>query len=212
MQDPDKEKCRLCQKVLKKTSMKKHVANVHGKAGQDKKLAKALRETAKKAALNGIPSSPKVDLRSNRVKYTVPAEIDDAEMNRLNLLMADFEFIDTEENSDAPEPVSYLDAPPKRNQEEQKVQKKLEKKTGFTHMRCPAGIIDLFDPKGCQIIEIKHWKLFKYCIGQLLAYQYFYPKFMLRAHYFGPIPDDATRLMIINICQNLRIHVTWEEN
>ncbi len=185
MQDPDKEKCAVCQKLLKKTSMKKHLANVHGKASKDKKKL-----TPKLSAAN--------------YNYAIPADVDDAKMAELQRQLEDFVFMEVD-------PTESYDAPAKRNQEELKVQRKLEKKTGCTHMRCPAGIIDLFDAKNCRITEIKHWKLFKYCIGQLICYQYFYPKFMLHAHYFGPIPEDSTRLMIINICQNLRIHVTWEE-
>jgi hypothetical protein len=189
MQDPDREKCKVCGKLLKKASMKKHLANVHGKAAQQKKQQAPLHAVTKEISINH--------------NYAVPAEINDQKMQELAMILEDFEFIDVE-------PSEGYGSKPKRNQEEQKVQKKMEKKTGFTHMRCPAGIIDLFDPKGCQIIEIKHWKLFKYCIGQLLAYNYFYPKFMLRAHFFGQVPEDGTKLMIINICQSLRIHVTWE--
>lgn len=196
MQDPDKEKCKVCQKLLKKTSMKKHHANVHGKAAQEKKLAK------KQAAKSSTVINSNVNQKDS---YAVPADVDDAKMAELQRQLEDFVFMEID-------PAESYDATPvKRNQEEQKVQKKLEKKTGYTHMRCPAGIIDLFSAKDGIIIEIKSWKSWKHAIGQLLAYHWFYPKYMLRAHYFGSIPPDEIKIMILSICHNLRIHVTWEE-
>lgn len=98
-----------------------------------------------------------------------------------------------------------------RNRDEEKVQLKLEKKTGYKHHTCPAGIIDLFSQEDGIIIEIKVWSKFKHAIGQLLCYNYFYPKHLMRAHFFGPIPADDVKIMILTICNSLHIQVTWEK-
>lgn len=213
MQDPDKQKCKVCQKLLKKTSMKKHLENVHGKANRDKKLARALRETAKKAALT---SNVTVDLRSNRNKsYAVPVEVDDAEMNRLNLMMADFEFIDIdpEEDSGTPEPVKKIPAKAeipvkKRQQPELAIQKRLEKQYGCGHKVIPYAIIDILGNDF--LIEIKNWDGWIKAIGQVIVYGHVYPNHMKQIHFFGEPPAADKEIYIRGVCAKLGIKVTQE--
>lgn len=206
MQDPDREKCKLCQKLLKKTSMKKHLANVHGKANQDKKLIRAQRETAKKAALTGNVG---VDLRSNRSKsYTVPAEVDDAEMNRLNLMMADFEFMEISPLA-TPEPIKKTEtAMKKRQQPELAIQKRLEKQYGCGHKVIPIGIIDILTAD--ELIEIKNWNDWMKGLGQCIAYSNYYPNHMKHLWFFGEPPSADKEIVIRTICAKLGIKITQE--
>lgn len=94
---------------------------------------------------------------------------------------------------------------------EQDVQKKLEKKYKCKHKKTPAGIIDLFMPDRREIWEIKHWKSWKHAIGQLMAYSFYFPSYMLRAHFFGPIPSEEKRIVVITVCTHYRIDVSWEK-
>lgn len=96
-----------------------------------------------------------------------------------------------------------------RNQPELLVQKKLEKKYGGTHQTTPAGIIDVITKD--TVIEIKSWENWKHAIGQLMAYNYYYPNHMLKVHFFGKIPNDELKIVIITICTHYRIAVDWEK-
>jgi hypothetical protein len=208
MQDPDREKCKVCGKLLKKASMKKHLSNIHGKAAQDKKAIKADREIAKKQALQaGIKKNPNDSQRSN--SYAIPNDVDDNQLNRLATMLEDFEFIDVE---DSPQPIKKItidkSAPKKRQQPELAIQKKLEKQYNAGHKDTPIGIIDILTQD--ELIEIKNWNDFLKGFGQCIAYGEYYPKHMKRLHFFDKPPDVNKEIAIRTLCAKFGIKVTQE--
>lgn len=94
---------------------------------------------------------------------------------------------------------------------ESEIQKKLEKRYKCGHFSTPAGIIDILDTNNHCIIEIKHWRAWKHAIGQLICYNYYYPNYMMKVHFFGKIPEDSKKIVILTICANNKIAVSWEK-
>lgn len=110
---------------------------------------------------------------------------------------------------DSPDITNQIFNEKKRSQPELLVQKKLEKKYNGTHKTTPARIIDVFTMD--TIYEIKCWENWKAAIGQLMAYHYYYPNHMLKVHFFGKIPKDELKIIILTICAHYRIAVDWEK-
>lgn len=100
--------------------------------------------------------------------------------------------------------------PPKktRQQPEEKVQKKLEKKLNGKHQTTPVGIIDILTDT--ELVEIKAWSNWKSALGQVFAYGHYYPNHMKRIHFFGRPPSENLQQAIFAICASLRIRVTIE--
>lgn len=220
MQDPDREKCQVCGKSLKKASMKRHVENVHGKAKQDKKQLKANRETAKKQALqtatkeiftNQDYGKGTVSDTRQRNSYSVPSDIDDEKLNRLSNLLEDFEFIDADPR-DSPQPAKKVttsqNAVKKRQQPELAIQKKLEKQYNAGHKVIPYSVIDILGNDF--LIEIKNWNDWIKAIGQVIVYGHVYPNHMKQIHFFGEPPPADKEIYIRAVCAKLGIKVTQE--
>lgn len=213
MQDPDREKCRICQKLLKKTSMKKHIANVHGKAAQDKKKLKDGREVAKKKALQQITSETSLKLPP-LPDYSLPKEVNDEKLEELRRQLEDFTFIDVDwekdETSSSPVKIKAETKPlkKKREQPELAIQKKLEKQYNAGHKNIPYGIIDILGKDF--FIEIKNWNDWIKAIGQVTVYGNVYPNHMKHIHFFGEVPPADKEIYIRAVCAKLGIKVTAE--
>jgi hypothetical protein len=133
--------------------------------------------------------------------YTVPSNIDLS-------VVYDFEFNDKEFEESLESLMKSINK--KRDYPEERVQKKLEAKTGYTHKKCETGIIDLFSERDKIIIEIKRWSLYKHALGQLLAYKTSYPDYQLQVHFFGKIPKKENLIRIVSVFSEHLIQVTWE--
>jgi hypothetical protein len=208
MQDPDREECNVCHKWLKKASMKKHKANLHSKASQDKKLIKGDREVAKKQALQILTKKNPTDLQKS-TSYAIPKDADDDQLNRLATMLEDFEFIDIE---DSHQPIKKIaittNAPKKRQQPELAIQKKLEKQYNAGHKVIPYSIIDILGSDF--LIEIKNWNDWIKAIGQVFVYGHVYPNHMKQIHFFGEPPSVDKEIYIRAVCAKLGIKVTQE--
>lgn len=191
----DKVPCPECQKLISKTYLKTHLDKQHG-GGKEK------RDSVKEAAREVL----------EKRNYKVPAgfDVDEAQFA---LSMEDWDLMDIS-SADLPPSLSNKaeglasSIPKKRQQPEAAIQKKMEKKLGGSHASCPAGVVDIL----CEtsLVEIKEWRNWKAALGQTLAYAFFYPNRMLHIHFFGELPPDEYRIMVITICTHYRIKVTWE--
>ena len=83
-----------------------------------------------------------------------------------------------------------------------------EKELNSTYAMCPAGQIDILSNE--ELIEIKQWKYWKTALGQVFAYGFYYPTHKKRVHFYGVIPFEDTKNMIIEIFKNYNIQVTYE--
>lgn len=231
MNDPTRENCKVCGKSLKKTSMKRHLDNVHGPGAANKKSVKADRELAKKKALQKASKelftnkeyNKDIDDDANKLNtnnYSVPPDMTDADLDRMTQMLEEFELIDDPAvlsfDSSAQEPktpprkpnVSTPNAPRKREQPELAIQRRLEKQYGGGHKVIPLGIIDILTKDS--LIEIKCWDDFLKGFGQLIAYGEYYPKHMKHIHFFGQPPSADKEVVIRTLFAKHAIKVTQE--
>jgi hypothetical protein len=183
-QDSNKRQCQHCGEFYSKGYLSTHIEKQHGITKAEQKTK---REEIKEQKRN----------KEERRSYHVPQDFDPMSIS--------LEDIDSPDISK-----QIFSDNKKRNQPELAVQKKLEKKYNGTHKTTPAGIIDVWCQDGL-IVEAKSWDNWKAAIGQLMAYGYYYPNHMLKVHFFGKIPDDEKRIVIITICTHYRIAVDWEK-
>jgi hypothetical protein len=192
----DKVPCPECQKLISKNYLKKHIDKQHD-GGKEKRAA--VQDAAQE-----ILTKP---------SYAVPAGFN-ADEAQFALSLEDWDLMDISSVDHAPyQPKGEIKsssavAPKKRQQPEAAIQKKMEKKLGGGHATCPAGIVDILCENS--LVEVKEWRNWKAAIGQTLAYAFFYPNRMLHIHFFGELPPEEQRIMIITICTHYRIKVTWE--
>jgi len=204
--DSSKKKatCPICKKELSKSYLKTHLANIHEQEKSKKEV---------KAAAVEILSTPSYAIPQSRRSYGLDDPVD--------MEMDDWEFLEDEElmlqmfsSTSISVPPVQEGSPtvkPKRDLAEKRIQEKLEKRTGYRHQKCDNGIIDLFSEEDRIIIEIKRWDLFKYALGQLLAYSDCYPGFQLQVHFFGTPPaTEKERIKTIAVFSKHKIMVTWE--
>lgn len=203
MQDPDKEKCHVCHKLLKKTSMKKHLANVHSKAAQDKKLVKADREVAKKQALKAAVAEIMVN-----PNYAVSSDVDDKKLMQLQQQLEDFHFMEISPEQTKKSLAKTESMVKKRQQPELAIQKRLEKQYGAGHKVVPIGVIDVLTKD--ELIEIKNWDDWMKGFAQCILYGRYYPNHMKHLRFFGEPPSVEKELIIRTICAEYGIKITQE--
>jgi len=97
------------------------------------------------------------------------------ELNIINSLIQRIEILENK--------ISELES--KRN--ESYYQKFLEKKLDGKHKKSKHGVSDI--ETNDEIIEIKHWKNYKNCMGQLLSYNTTNKK-KLSGYFFGDTTDE----------------------
>lgn len=96
-----------------------------------------------------------------------------------------------------------------RKLEEHRVRDKLSKAlNGRTEVETPAGDIDVLTDK--EIIEIKEAISWKDAIGQVIAYQNYYPSRKKRIHLFK-MSKRFRKEVVESVCKLLDIKVTYEE-
>ena len=61
-----------------------------------------------------------------------------------------------------------------------------------------------------EIIEIKNWNSYKFAIGQIISYSYFYPNLQKRLHFFGKKPKEIIFNFIKLVCEKHNINLTFE--
>lgn len=220
MKGSPKVKCESCGKEYAKSYIKRHINDVHGTGKEDRKKVEETKQANVISAAKEVLSHPSY-------KIPIGEEMTDEQVERF---LDDFEFIEDVDSAGDLKEMSISqsrssgarvqnrgndnnapDTPTTkiRKQPEQAVQKKLEKRFGGGHHTTPAGIIDILTPNNV-IIEIKEWRAWKDALGQLLAYFHYLPNCMLHAHFFGPVPPDEFRIVVVTILTKYGIKVTWE--
>jgi hypothetical protein len=195
----DRKTCPLCKKDLSAKYLTTHIKKQHPEFDPPK------------------DNKPKKDSR-DKIEYTIPNNA----LSEIDILSFEMMEIDADEEADVVNAMfssmsinnndtdsKSSKGSKKRNQPELVIQKKLEKQYKGGHKSTPVGIIDIYTEDS--LIEIKHWDGWKGAIGQLICYQYYYPKHMLHLHLFGPIPSDDKKIPIMTICAHNRIKLTYEK-
>lgn len=83
---------------------------------------------------------------------------------------------------------------------------------GESEVETPAGFIDVLSDT--EVIEVKYYKQWKHGLGQVLAYQSYYPCLARRLHLFAHVGDVETRnyfALAKNVCDGHAVEVTFEE-
>lgn len=83
---------------------------------------------------------------------------------------------------------------------------------GESEVETPAGFIDVLS--GTEVIEVKYYKQWKHGLGQVLAYQSFYPLLGKRLHLFAHVGDvDTSKCFALakSVCNVHAVEVTFEE-
>lgn len=83
---------------------------------------------------------------------------------------------------------------------------------GEIEVQTPSGNIDVLSDT--EVIEVKYYKQWKNGLGQVLAYQSYYPRLAKRLHLFAHIGDVDTRkyfALAKSVCDVHGVEVTFEE-
>lgn len=83
---------------------------------------------------------------------------------------------------------------------------------GEIEVETPAGFIDVLSDT--VVIEVKYFKKWKHGLGQVLAYQSFYPRLSKRLHLFAHMGDLDTHecfTLAKSVCDVHAVEVTFEE-
>lgn len=83
---------------------------------------------------------------------------------------------------------------------------------GQVEIETPAGFIDVLSDK--EVIEVKYYRQWKHGLGQVLAYQTYYPLLTKRLHLFAHTGDLATEevfALALSVCDVHAVEVTFEE-
>ena len=198
---PEKRQCPHCRKWFGRYYLKIHIEKQH------------LNPEKKKKTINTKLDNV-VTVRPDIYRIPKEQEVTDEELGELFewvMLDDDVNVLTNGITNMKIEPGTKKTPKPKKKVLEQDVQKKLEKRLKCGHKYTPAGIIDIFNPKDNTITEIKCWQHWKHAIGQLVCYGYYHPNFMLKAHFFGEIPPEERKIVILTICAHNRIAVSWEK-
>ena len=78
---------------------------------------------------------------------------------------------------------------------------------GCREVKTPVGNIDVLTAS--EVIEVKHIKLWKSALGQVLVYGSYHPKLQKRIHLYGK-HGHLTLSEIKDHCSNFQVSVTWE--
>lgn len=79
---------------------------------------------------------------------------------------------------------------------------------GCREVWVPTGLVDVVTAD--EVIEVKHYRLWKAAIGQVLLYHQDLPHLKPRIHLYGDV-DAQARATIRRYCQRLGIGLSWEE-
>lgn len=82
---------------------------------------------------------------------------------------------------------------------------------GDTEVETPVGFIDVLSDT--EVIEVKYYKKWKHGLGQVLAYQSFYPRLEKRLHLFahkGDLDTGEIFAFAKSVCDEFSV-VTFEE-
>ena len=82
---------------------------------------------------------------------------------------------------------------------------------GESEVETPAGFIDVLSD--AEVIEVKYYKQWKHGLGQVLAYQSFYPRLAKRLHlfYIGDVDTSTYFKLAKSVCEAHAVEVTFEE-
>ena len=97
-----------------------------------------------------------------------------------------------------------------RAAEEKRIQDKLSRELqAAVEIQCPAGFIDILS--ATEIIEIKRADRWKSAVGQVLAYQIYFPNHRPRIHLFWRGSERYPNTnAVLECCSRLKVLVSWE--
>ena len=111
------------------------------------------------------------------------------------------------------EPIEYKEAETSSRVKECSVRDALASLVGGeSEVETPAGFIDVLSET--EVIEVKYYRQWKHGLGQVLAYQSYYPCLARRLHLFAHVGDVDTRnyfALAKNECDGHAVKVTFEE-
>ena len=111
------------------------------------------------------------------------------------------------------EPIEYKEAETSSRVKECSVRDALASLVGGeSEVETPAGFIDVLSET--EVIEVKYYRQWKHGLGQVLAYQSYYPCLARRLHLFAHVGDVDTRnyfALAKNVCDGHEVKVTSEE-
>ena len=106
--------------------------------------------------------------------------------------------------------IEKLQSDTPRAAEEKRIQDKLSRELqAAVEIQCPAGFIDILS--ATEIIEVKRADRWKSAVGQVLAYQIYFPNHRPRIHLFwrGSERYPSTNA-VLECCSRLKVLVSWE--
>lgn len=83
---------------------------------------------------------------------------------------------------------------------------------GVVEVRTPSGLVDVLSDT--EVIEVKHYRAWKHGLGQVLAYQSYFPHLAKRLHLFAQVGDRETAKyadLAGSVCGAHGVTVTFEE-
>ena len=106
--------------------------------------------------------------------------------------------------------IEKLQSDTPRAAEEKRIQDKLSRELqAAVEIQCPAGFIDILS--ATEIIEIKRADRWKSAVGQVLAYQIYFPNHRPRIHLFWRGSERYPNTnAVLECCSRLQVLVSWE--
>jgi len=99
---------------------------------------------------------------------------------------------------------------PPRATAEKRIQDKLSRELqAAVEVQCPAGFIDVLS--ATELIEVKRADRWKSAVGQVLAYQIYFPNHRPRIHLFWRGSERYPNTnAVLECCSRLKVLVSWE--
>jgi len=106
--------------------------------------------------------------------------------------------------------IEKLQSDTPRAAEEKRIQDKLSRELqAAVEIQCPAGFIDILS--ATEIIEVKRADRWKSAVGQVLAYQIYFPNHRPRIHLFWRGSERYPNTnAVLECCSRLKVLVSWE--
>jgi len=106
--------------------------------------------------------------------------------------------------------IEKLKATTTRATAEKRIQDKLSRELqAAVEVQCPAGFIDVLS--ATEIIEVKRADRWKSAVGQVLAYQIYFPNHRPRIHLFWRGSERYPNTnAVLECCSRLKVLVSWE--
>jgi len=106
--------------------------------------------------------------------------------------------------------IEKLQSDTPRAAEEKRIQDKLSRELqAAVEIQCPAGFIDILS--ATEIIEVKRADRWKSAVGQVLAYQIYFPNHRPRIHLFWRGSERYPNTnAVLECCSRLSVLVSWE--